>query len=298
MRPHAASGQITRGFAISLRSFPTEKQCTMAMNGKVVIITGSSSGIGKACALRFAKAGASVVISARSEANLRVVEQELVAQGASVLAVVGDVSHEQDCVRLINETMNRFGRIDILINNAGISMRALFKDLELDVIRQLMEINFFGTVYCTKYTMAQLLKNNGSVVGISSVAGFQGLPGRTGYSASKFAMQGFLDALRVENLKTGLHVMTVCPGYTESNIRNVALTADGSQQGTSPREEKKMMTSEEVADHIYNGIVQRKREVILTAQGKLAAFLRKFFPSLVDKMVYDALAKEPNSPIG
>lgn len=176
-------------------------------------------------------------------------------------------------------------------------MRALFKDLDLDVMRQLMEINFFGTVYCTKYAMGQLLKHKGSVVGVSSIAGFQGLPGRTGYSASKFAMQGFLDALRVENLKTGLHVMTVCPGYTESNIRNVALTANGSLQGESPREEKKMMTSEEVADHVYNGVVNRKREVVLTAQGKLAAFLRKFFPRLVDRMVYDALAKEPNSPI-
>jgi len=268
------------------------------MNGKVVIITGGSSGIGRACAFRFAKAGASVVISARSEAKLREVEQELIAQGASVLAIVGDVSSEADCQRLMDETMNRFGRIDILINNAGISMRALFKDLELDVIRQLMEVNFFGTVYCTKYAMAQLLKNEGSVVGVSSIAGFQGLPGRTGYSASKFAMQGFLDALRVENLKTGLHVMTVCPGYTESNIRNVALTADGSLQGASPREEKKMMSSEEVANHVFNGVVQRKREVVLTAQGKLAALLRKFLPSIVDKMVFDALAKEPNSPIG
>ena len=267
------------------------------MKDKVVIITGGSSGIGKACALKFAAQGARVVISARSAENLKQVEAELLEKGAEVLAVVGDVSKEEDCVRLINEALNRFGRIDVLINNAGISMRALFKDLDLDVMRQLMEINFFGTVYCTKYAMGQLSKHKGSVVGVSSIAGFQGLPGRTGYSASKFAMQGFLDALRVENLKTGLHVMTVCPGYTESNIRNVALTANGSLQGESPREEKKMMTSEEVADHVYNGVVNRKREVVLTAQGKLAAFLRKFFPRLVDRMVYDALAKEPNSPI-
>ncbi len=267
------------------------------MKDKVVIITGGSSGIGKACAFKFAAQGARVVISARSAENLKLVEAELLAKGAEVLSVVGDVSKEEDCVRLINEALNRFGRIDVLINNAGISMRALFKDLDLDVMRQLMEINFFGTVYCTKYAMGQLLKHKGSVVGVSSIAGFQGLPGRTGYSASKFAMQGFLDALRVENLKTGLHVMTVCPGYTESNIRNVALTANGSLQGESPREEKKMMTSEEVADHVYNGVVNRKHEVVLTTQGKLAAFLRKFFPRLVDRMVYDALAKEPNSPI-
>lgn len=267
------------------------------MKDKVIIITGGSSGIGRACAFRFAKEGARIVISARNEENLKEVEQELLKMGAEVLAVTSDVSNENDCVRLINETLNRFGRIDVLINNAGISMRALFKDLDLKVMRQLIEINFFGTVYCTKYAMRQLLKHKGSVVGISSIAGFQGLPGRTGYSASKFAMQGFLDALRVENLKTGLHVMTVCPGYTESNIRNVALTANGSLQGESPREEKKMMTSEEVADYIFRGVVSRKPEIVLTAQGKLAFYLRKFFPRLVDKMVYSALLKEPNSPL-
>jgi dehydrogenase/reductase SDR family member 7B len=267
------------------------------MKDKVVIITGGSSGIGKACAIRFAAAGAHIVISGRQQDPLSLVESELRDAGAEVLAVKGDVSNEQDCVRLINETLNRFGRIDVLVNNAGISMRALFKDLDLAVIRQLMEVNFFGTVYCTKYALPMLLKHKGSVVGISSVAGFQGLPGRTGYSASKFAMQGFLDALRVENLYTGLHVMTVCPGYTESNIRNTALTADGTKQGVTPREEEKMMTAELVADHIFKGVEGRKREIVLTAQGKLAYYLRKFLPNVVDRLVYRSLLKEPNSPL-
>jgi len=267
------------------------------MKDKVVIVTGGSSGIGRACALRFAQAGARVVISARNAERLKEVEAELLHNGAEVLAVTGDVANENDCVRLINETLNRFGRIDVLINNAGISMRALFHGIDLKVIRQLMEVNFFGTVYCTRYAMRDLLKSKGSVVGISSIAGFQGLPGRTGYSASKFAMQGFLDALRVENMKTGLHVMTVCPGYTESNIRNTALKGDGSIQGESPREEEKMMTSEQVADHIFNGVVNRKREVVLTTQGKLAFYLRKFFPAFVDRLVYRSLEKEPNSPL-
>ena len=267
------------------------------MKDKVIIITGGSSGIGRACALRFAKAEARVVISARNAERLAEVEQEVRDIGADVLAVQGDVANENDCVRLVNETLNRFGRIDVLINNAGISMRALFKDLDLKVMRELMEVNFFGTVYCTRYAMRQLLKHNGSVVGVSSVAGFQGLPGRTGYSASKFAMQGFLDALRVENMKTGLHVMTVCPGYTESNIRNTALTADGSPQGKTPKEEQKLMTAEEVADHIYNGVVHREREVVLTMQGKLAFFLRKFFPRIVDRLVYRSLQNEPDSPL-
>lgn len=267
------------------------------MKDRVVIITGGSSGIGRACALRFAQAGARVVISARNADRLKEVENELLRSGAEVLAVQGDVANENDCVRLINESLNRFGRIDVLINNAGISMRALFHGIDLRVIRQLMEVNFFGMVYCTRYAMRDLLKSKGSVVGISSIAGFQGLPGRTGYSASKFAMQGFLDALRVENLRTGLHVMTVCPGYTESNIRNAALTADGSAQGESPREEKEMMTSEEVAEHIYRGVINRKREIVLTTQGKLAFYLRKFLPSLVDRLVYRSLEKEPDSPL-
>jgi dehydrogenase/reductase SDR family member 7B len=270
---------------------------TIEMKDKVIIITGGSSGIGRACALRFAKAEARVVISARNAERLAEVEQEIRALGVDVLAVQGDVANENDCVRLINETLNRFGRIDVLINNAGISMRAMFKDLDLAVIRQLMEVNFFGTVYCTRYAMRQLLKHKGSVVGVSSIAGFQGLPGRTGYSASKFAMQGFLDALRVENLHTGLHVMTVCPGYTESNIRNAALTADGSPQGKTPKEEQELMSAEEVAEHIYEGVVRREREVVLTVQGKLAFYLRKFFPKLVDRLVYRSLENEPDSPL-
>jgi short-subunit dehydrogenase len=159
-----------------------------------------------------------------------------------------------------------------------------------------MEINFFGTLHCTKFGMDALLKSKGSVIGVSSVAGYQGLPGRTGYSASKFAMEGFLKALRLENYKTGLHVMIVCPGYTESNIRKTALVADGTSQGESPRDEAKMMTAEEVADNIYRGVVSRKKRIVLTTQGKLSYFLSKFLPGLVDKLVIKAIEKEGDVP--
>lgn len=259
---------------------------------KVVIVTGGSSGIGKACAARFGKSGARVVISGRNAETLENARQELEQQGVEILAVQGDVSVEQDCVRLINETLNRYGRIDVLINNAGISMRAKFKDLDLDVMRKLMDVNFFGTAYCTKYALKQVVKYNGSVVGVSSVAGYQGLPGRTGYSASKFAMEGFLHALRLEHHDSGLHVLTVCPGYTESNIRKTALVADGSTQGETPRDEQKMMSAEEVAEHIYNGVRKRKKRVVLTAQGKLSYHLSKLFPGLVDRLVIKAIQKE------
>ncbi|WP_193553972.1 SDR family oxidoreductase [Rufibacter latericius] len=266
------------------------------MKDKVVIITGGSSGIGRACALTFGKAGAKIVISARSTQKLQEVGQELKAAGVGYLAVTGDVSKEEDCRRLIEETVARFGKIDVMLNNAGISMRALFQDVDLEVIRQLMDINFWGTVYCTKFALPYLLKTKGSVIGVSSIAGYQGLPGRTGYSASKFAMQGFLGALRTETLHQGLHVMIACPGFTASNIRNTALSADGSQQGESPRDEAKMMTAEEVAHLILEGTRKRKRELVMTGQGKLTVFLSKWFPNLTDKLVYNHMKKEPDSP--
>lgn len=265
---------------------------------KVVIITGGSSGIGKACAERFGRDGGRICISGRNEENLNATAEELRSKNIEVLAVQGDVAKEEDCVRLINQTLNTYGRIDVLINNAGLSMRAMFKDVDLGVIRQLMEVNFFGTAYCTKYAYKQLLKSKGSIVGVSSVAGYQGLPGRTGYSASKFAMEGFLSALRLENYNTGLHVMIACPGYTESNIRNTALVADGSAQGLSPRDEKKMMTAEEVADRIYNGVRKRKKRVVLTTQGKLSYYLSKLIPSFVDSMVIKTIENEGDVPSG
>lgn len=265
---------------------------------KVVLITGGSSGIGKACAERFGREGGRICITGRNQANLDAAAEELRAKNVEVITVQGDVANETDCVRMINETLNKYGRIDVLINNAGISMRAFFKDLDVSVIRQLMEINFFGTVYCTKYALKQLLKYNGSVVGVSSVAGYIGLPGRTGYSASKFAMEGFLKALRLENHNTGLHVMLVNPGYTESNIRKAALVADGSSQGESPRDEGKMMTSEEVADHIYNGVKNRKKRVVLTTQGKMSFLLSKLLPGFVDKQVIKTIEEEGDLPSG
>lgn len=267
------------------------------MNNKVVIITGASSGIGLACAYEFAKNGAQLSLAARNIDKLLEVQKDIQAQGGKVLVVQTDVSDELDCKTLVEKTISEYGRIDVLINNAGISMRALFKDADLSVIKQLMDVNFWGTVYCTKYALPHLLNARGSVAGVSSIAGYIGLPGRTGYSASKFAMHGFLEALRTENLKTGLHVLIAAPGFTASNIRKTALTADGTTQGGTPRQEDKMMTAEEVASHLYKAIVKRKRTLILTfVEGKLTVFLKKLFPALLDRMAYNHMAKEPDSP--
>lgn len=266
------------------------------MKDKVVIITGASSGIGKALAFETGARGAIVVLAARSEQKLAEIESQLSASGVRSLSVITDVSQEEDCKHLIDTTIEKFGRIDVLINNAGMSMRAIFEKTDLAVIHRLMDVNFWGTVYCTKYALPWLLKSKGSLVGVSSIAGYKGLPGRTGYSASKFAMQGFLETLRIENIKKGLHVLIACPGFTSSNIRNTALAADGSIQGESPRNEDSMMKPEKVARKIANAIESRHRILVMTIVGKLTVALDKVFPFFMDRMVYNQMAKEPDSP--
>lgn len=266
------------------------------LKDKVVIITGASSGIGLAAAKEFANEGAKVVLAARNIDKLLDIGKEL-SKITEVLSVKTDVTREQDCKNLIEQTVARFGKLDILVNNAGISMRALFKDLNLTVIKQLMDVNFWGMVYCTKYALPYILKSEGSIVGVISIAGFKGLPARAGYSASKFAIYGFLDTLRIEHLKDNLHVMVFAPGFTASNIREAALVADGSHQGETPRDESKMMTAEVCAKHLIKGIKKRKAQVVLTPLGKLLVVLNKFFPRLVDRLEYNYMKKEPNSPL-
>ncbi len=267
------------------------------MRDKVCIITGASSGIGKALAFELADQKAKIVLAARNEQELNTIKSQIEKSGIEILVVKTDVSIEAECKNLVEQTLNRFHKIDVLINNAGISMRAVFEDVDLIVLKKLMDINFWGTVYCTKYALPFLLESKGSLTGVSSIAGYKGLPGRTGYSASKFAMQGFLEVLRIENLKKDLHVLIACPGFTASNIRNTALAKDGSMQGESPRNEDKMMQADEVAKKIVRAIQKRENSIILTSQGKMTVMLNKFFPKFMDKMVYNHMAKEPNSPL-
>lgn len=266
------------------------------MKNKVVIITGASSGIGKALAYEFSRRGSKIVMGARNYDSLTEIAEDIKSKGGDVIFARTDVSSEADCKNLILTAVDHFGKVDVLINNAGISMRALFENTDLDVIRKLMDVNFWGTVFCTKYALPHILEQKGSVVGVSSIAGIKGLPARTGYSASKFAMDGFMESLRVENLKNDLHVLIAYPGFTASNIRNTSLSADGTQQGESPRDEDKMMSAEKVAKHIYMAVAKRKNKIILTVQGKVLAAINKFFPDVLDKMIYNGLAKEPDSP--
>jgi NADP-dependent 3-hydroxy acid dehydrogenase YdfG len=226
-------------------SFPKIRRKEKLLNhpanfqGKIVIITGASSGIGKACAYEFACQGATVVLAARRKDILYEIEEQIIALGGKAFTIVTDVKDINDCRSLIEQTIIQFGKLDILINNAGISMRATFEALDLTIIKELMDTNFYGTVYCTKFALPHILQQKGTIVGVSSITGLTPLPGRTGYAASKHAMDGFLNTLRLENIKKGLNVLVVHPGFTSSNIRNVALDKDGNSQQETPRNEKK-----------------------------------------------------------
>lgn len=253
-------------------------------SNKVVLVTGGTDGIGRALIGLLIEAGAKVATCGRHHDKLYALQLEY--SQFMLHTMVCDVSHEEECNRFINSTVETFGTIDILINNAGISMRSLFDDADTDVIRRLMDVNFMGAVYCTKAALPFIIEQKGTIVGVSSTAGYRGLPGRSGYSASKFALQGWLESLRTELSDLGVHVMWVSPGFTASNIRNAALNSQGAGQGESPLDESKLMSAETCAKYILNAIEKRKRVLVLTFTGKFTVFLNKFFPSLADKMIH------------
>ncbi len=266
------------------------------LNGKVVVVTGASSGIGEALARECAARGARVVLGARTLEKLQLITGDIRSKGGEATYCPVDVTREEECRTLIEHAVKEYGGIDVLICNAGLSMRALFDDVDLSVLHRLMDVNFWGAVYCTKYALPYLQASRGSLVGISSVAGLHGLPGRTGYSASKYALTGFLETVRIENLKKGLHVMVACPGFTASNVRFSALTADGSSQGQTPRNEGKMMTAAEAAGYVIRGVERRKRLCLMEFEGRATHFIKKFSPRLLDKLFYMVMAREPDSP--
>lgn len=251
---------------------------------KVVVITGGSDGIGKALIEALIPLGAKVATCGRSHDKIYKLQMEY----ASVMlhAIACDISDEAECRQFIESTIETFGRIDILINNAGISMRALFTDCDINVTKKVMEVNFLGAVYCTKYALPSILGNKGTIVGVSSTAGYRGLPGRSAYSASKFALQGWLESLRTEMLHSGVHVMWVCPGFTASNIRLAALDSHGAARGETVLNEGNLMTAEECAQHILRAIRRRKRTLVLTLLGKVTVLINKMAPSLADRLTY------------
>jgi len=257
---------------------------------KVVVVTGGTDGIGKALVETLLDMGAKVATCGRNHDKLYQLQSQ--HPSAALHTMVADVSSENDCRRFMETTIKVYGGVDILINNAGISMRSILKDVSLDAIRKVMDINFYGAVYCTKYALQSIIERKGTIVGVSSIAGYRGLPGRSGYSASKYALQGWLEAVKTELLHDGVHVMWVCPGFTTSNIRNAALNKDAQSHGETPMDEGSMMSADECAGHILKAVRKKKRTLVLTFTGKRTVFLNKFFPRLADKLVYKFFFKD------
>ena len=256
---------------------------------KIVVITGGSDGIGKALVHQFLNDGAKVATCARNNDKLISLSNECANDNLFIMQV--DVANQAQCESFIKAVTDKWGGLDVLINNAGISMRALVNEVSIETLKNVMDINFWGTVYTTKAALPAIQKANGVIVGVSSIAGYRGLPGRSGYSASKYALNGWLEALRTELYGSGTHVMWVCPGFTSSNIRNAALNKDAKAQGESPMDEGAMMSSEECANHIIDAIDKRKRTLVLTFTGKRTVFMNKYFPSWADKLVHEFFFK-------
>lgn len=264
---------------------------------KVAIITGASKGIGFELAKLMAKNGYKLCLAFRDIGLKNDVLAAVSLSETDIEVVQADVSLEEDCRKIVDACVEKFGQIDILVNNAGITMRGLFHQQDLAVFKKVVEVNYWGTVWCTYYAMPYLLKSKGVVMGVSSIAGFKGLPTRTAYSSSKYAMEGFLDALRTENLETGLDVLVFRPGFTATNIRNSALSGDESSKGSWAKKEVKEMKAEQVAQIMLDAIEKRKNGIVLTLNGKLAWTLNKFFPNWVSQLFFKHVKKEEGSPI-
>jgi short-subunit dehydrogenase len=260
---------------------------------RVVIITGSSDGIGAEIARQLASsggAGVALVLAARNRAALEAVAGACSALGAQTLVVPTDVGVQQQCRDLVAQAKVRFGRIDALINNAGRSAHALFEDVEdLSWYEELMRINLWGSVWCTHAALPHLKASRGSIVAVSSLAGLVGVPGRTAYGATKFAMTGFFEALRIELKSAGVSVTTAFPGVVATNIRVRGFNAAGQQLGSSSLKEDKAMSVEECARLIVDGMNRRKREVVMTIKGKAGRFIKLIAPALVDRIALAAV---------
>ncbi len=258
---------------------------------KVAIITGSSMGIGKATALALARQGAKVVLNGRDVKRLENAKQFLQSQGFEVIAVSGDVRSYKDCQTLINETIRQFGKIDILINNAGKSSRGYFESLSPVVLREMMEINFLGCLYPTQCALPYLEITKGSVVFISSVAGIRGLPETSIYCASKMALTSMAESLKVELASKGIHVGIVYVGITKNDPGKTVIDADGSLLELKNRQGNHAQKPEQVAEVIVNHVRKRKFKKILTPLGKLNWIANIVFPRVVDKFLERSLER-------
>jgi NAD(P)-dependent dehydrogenase (short-subunit alcohol dehydrogenase family) len=258
----------------------------------VTIATGASSGIGRELAFRLIEQGAWLSLADCNAEQLQETATICRQRGGQILAVDTDVSQKSQCKNLIDQTVAAYGRIDSLINNAGITMVSRFDETRAPaLIERVMQVNFFGSVYCTYYALPYLKKSRGRIVAISSLAGKTGLPGRSGYAASKHAMTGFFDTLRMELADDGVSVTTIFPGFVATNLRQLAIGPDGRLLEKSTVRELKAMTTEMCAKQIIRAAALRKRELIMTGRGKIGLWLKLIAPGLVDRMARSAAAQ-------
>ncbi len=270
----------------------------MNFTNKTIIITGASAGIGKVLAIKLAQQGANLVLAARNQASLEITAHECFKGGGQAIVVPTDVTNPEACQKLIEDSLAAFGAIDCLVNNAGISMWARFDQIkDLSMFEKIMKVNYFGAVYCTYYSLPHLKNSRGLLVAISSLAGKTGIPTRSGYAASKHALQGFLDSLRVELRGTGVDVLVVSPGLVATDIRQHVLGAEGKPiQANLSNEQQQAMSPEVCADLIQLAMCKRKRELVMTLKGKLGLWLKLLAPNLVDSIAARAVSSQKGKP--
>jgi NAD(P)-dependent dehydrogenase (short-subunit alcohol dehydrogenase family) len=257
---------------------------------KVVIITGASRGIGCELARQLADQGAWLTLAARNVERLEMVKADCQKRGGKAIAVRTDVNIPAQCADLIQKTLDEYGRIDALVNNAGITMWANFEAVsDLSIFEQIMRVNYLGSVYCTHYALPYLKQSRGRIIGISSLSGKAGVPTRSGYAASKHAMVGFFDSLRIEVATYGVSVTMIYPGFVASEDRARAFGPDGKPLEKSPVRESEVMTVETCARLIIGAMANRKRELVMTLRGKLGQWLKLIAPGLVDRITSQAI---------
>jgi short-subunit dehydrogenase len=259
-------------------------------HGKVIIVTGASEGIGRALCLALATQKPKLVLAARNQDRLETLKQEVESKGGEAMVVPTDMQEESACQHLVETTVATYGCIDALVNNAGRTMWTTFEEMsDPSIIEQIMRINYLGAAYCTYYALSHLKQSKGRIVAVSSLAGLNGVPTRTAYAASKHAMFGFFDSLRIELMDTGVTVTMIAPDFVLSEIHRRAFAKDGQPLGTSPLQEDKVMTAAECAARIVTAMENRQRLAILTTRGKVGRWIKLIAPGLIDKTARKAI---------
>lgn len=262
------------------------------MRDNVVVITGASKGIGAELARQLAVQGAKLALAARDMPALDAVAAECRQLGATVEVIPTDVAVEADCQRLVERTVARFGRLDTLINNAGATMWARVDEIrDLGMLARIMQVNYMGAVFCTAYALPHLKAARGRIVGVASLTGLTGVPTRSGYAASKHAMRGFFDSLRIELAGSGVTVTMIYPGFVATGIRENATGPDGRPVRINPLDPDRVMSVGECARQIVVATRRRSRELVMTPTGKLAQLLKLVAPGLVDRIARRAIER-------